>query len=155
MKTCSKCKLPKEENEFSFVKKFQKLASQCKSCNNKARQVSRDREKAGLPTLSSIKPRLFGDLNTKSPEYVLALGLRTKYGITLEHYNQLFATQGGRCSICGIHQVELEQRLCVDHNHLTEQIRGLLCKECNFGLGKFKDDKKLLLKAVNYLESWR
>lgn len=52
------------------------------------------------------------------------------------------------CRICG-----LLDKLVVDHNHSTGRLRGMLCSECNFGLGKFKDSKELLLKAFKYLES--
>lgn len=51
------------------------------------------------------------------------------------------------CEICGAEQ----QQLCVDHNHTTLQIRGLLCSHCNRGLGHFKDDPALLQKAKAYL----
>lgn len=74
-----------------------------------------------------------------------------RYGITLDQYNELFTKQGGRCAICETHQSELPDPLCIDHDHVTNQIRGLVCRTCNLGLGHFKDDPELLLKAVEYL----
>lgn len=44
--------------------------------------------------------------------------------------------------------------LCVDHNHKTGEIRGLLCGLCNSGIGHFKDKIKLLKKAIKYLENY-
>jgi len=41
----------------------------------------------------------------------------------------------------------------LDHDHKTNALRGMLCSECNFGLGKFKDDEALMKKAIWYLES--
>ena len=78
-----------------------------------------------------------------------------KYGITLEDYNRMFKEQGGSCWICNTHQMELDKRLCVDHDHAKEgkeSVRGLLCTECNRGLGTFVDDVERLKQAIKYLE---
>lgn len=63
-------------------------------------------------------------------------------------YEQLLAEQGGGCGICG---EKSEQRLSVDHDHATGQVRGLLCRGCNMGLGGFQDDTVRLRRAVEYL----
>ncbi len=76
--------------------------------------------------------------------------LKQKYGLTLEGYAQIFETQDGRCKICG--RKPGKKMLAVDHCHKTLKIRGLLCGNCNQGLGNFKDDLSLLLKAAAYLE---
>ena len=55
--------------------------------------------------------------------------------------------QKGKCAICN---QEMEKPY-VDHCHNTKKIRGLLCVNCNFGLGSFKDNPKLLMKAIKYL----
>lgn len=77
--------------------------------------------------------------------------LRKQYGINLEQYNQLLAEQNANCAICGLNQSEIPLGLAVDHNHKTNCVRGLLCLNCNQGIGKFKDDPELLLKAIGYL----
>jgi len=51
------------------------------------------------------------------------------------------------CEICG--KIE---KITIDHNHKTKKFRGLLCRICNLGLGAFKDDKNIVLKAFNYLQ---
>ena len=48
---------------------------------------------------------------------------------------------------------ELNQKLSIDHCHKTGKVRGLLCKHCNHGLGKFKDDVNLLKIAIDYLNN--
>lgn len=79
--------------------------------------------------------------------------LMKTYNITKEYYNELFEKQNGCCSICGIHQSELKKRLFVDHDHNTGKIRGLLCHNCNVGIGFFNNNEILLLKAMKYLST--
>ena len=75
-----------------------------------------------------------------------------KYGISIEEYDSMYIKQGGRCAICGKHQSEVKHRLCVDHSHKTNNIRGLLCKRCNTGLGMFSDKQNILTNAIRYLD---
>lgn len=70
-----------------------------------------------------------------------------KIGCTTELYDRLYIEQEGKCKICNIEK----DKLCVDHCHTTGKIRGLLCDNCNHGLGKFKDNTDFLNKAINYL----
>jgi len=73
------------------------------------------------------------------------------YGITLEEYEVLLIKQNNVCAICSASTGSNNKRLAVDHNHQTGVVRGLLCDDCNIGLGKFKDNPNLLIKAINYL----
>ena len=75
------------------------------------------------------------------------------YGLTPQQHNEMFAKQEGCCSICGIHQSKLIKGLHVDHCHISKKIRGLLCNQCNYGLGNFKDNIDVIKKAISYLES--
>ena len=79
------------------------------------------------------------------------LKYQNSYGITLEDYNQMFASQSGRCAICNIHEQESGKILCVDHDHNTGKVRGLLCSKCNAGIGLLGDDPDNLINAANYL----
>jgi hypothetical protein len=71
------------------------------------------------------------------------------YGITQEDYREMNEKQSGRCAIC---QTIPEKRLVVDHCHNTGRVRGLLCYDCNHGLGKFRDNVEFLLEAASYLQ---
>lgn len=77
--------------------------------------------------------------------------LKNRYGISLEDYNTLFKLQASRCKICNRHQDELNRKLHVDHDHKTREVRGLLCRDCNNGLGHFKDEVLRLREAIKYL----
>jgi hypothetical protein len=68
------------------------------------------------------------------------------------NYNALFALQDGKCVGCDRHQMEFKQALCVDHDHTTKVVRGLLCPGCNRSLGYVKESIKTLTNLVSYLE---
>ena len=71
-----------------------------------------------------------------------------------KHYDFLLEKQNGCCAICGKTEKDNGQRLAIDHNHHTHQVRALLCRNCNTGLGAFKEDEVLLVKAIQYLKDW-
>jgi hypothetical protein len=74
------------------------------------------------------------------------------YGIDINDYEKIFKDQEERCAICGIALKQLNHRvLFIDHDHVSGSIRGLLCSNCNKGIGLFKDDIKILENAINYL----
>lgn len=89
------------------------------------------------------------------------------YGMTEEQHREMFAKQKGRCGICPRKIVSRfeDTRLWtgaggapndldrVDHCHVTGVVRGLLCSDCNLGLGKFQESKKVLLSAARYLDA--
>lgn len=78
--------------------------------------------------------------------------LKHEYGITPEAYEQLKISQNGACAIC---KTVPKAALHVDHNHVTNKIRGLLCVKCNTGLGSFSDDTLRLRLAADYLEKYK
>ena len=63
------------------------------------------------------------------------------------------AAQGDGCAICGGVNDPPGRRLAIDHDHVTGQVRGLLCYRCNSAIGLFKDDVTVLRRAILYLES--
>lgn len=73
-----------------------------------------------------------------------------RYGITEQEVDKLYRQQNGRCAICRNKPI---RALGVDHCHSSGTIRGLLCENCNRGLGLFKDNVRSLQKAITYLEA--
>lgn len=75
-----------------------------------------------------------------------------RYGILPAEYDRLRKQQDYRCALCGLSEDDnLHGVLYIDHSHTTGTVRGLLCSECNSGLGKFRDNPALLRKAAEYL----
>lgn len=82
--------------------------------------------------------------------------LKDKYGITEDDYDSLLEKQDHSCAICGTDKPTGKwKRFAVDHCHHTGDIRGLLCNECNRGIGLLKDNPELLDKAALYLRNYK
>ena len=73
--------------------------------------------------------------------------IRNRYGITKEEYEKMINDQNNVCVICNN-----KDKLVVDHDHITGHVRGLLCNNCNRGLGSFKDNVQILDAAIVYLK---
>jgi hypothetical protein len=76
------------------------------------------------------------------------------FGISADDFDAMLEAQGGGCAICG-ERPDREASLHVDHCHDTGRIRGILCLNCNQGLGKFDHDPELLQRAADYLAAGR
>lgn len=77
------------------------------------------------------------------------------YGLSASDLKWMILNQNNKCKICGINfdQTTINKRINIDHNHKTNEVRGLLCINCNLGLGYFMDNHNLLFKADQYLNT--
>jgi hypothetical protein len=133
-KICGSCKKKKSLIAFSnSPNRSSGVSGWCKECENKNKR-------------------------TKYQNRIRNSNLK-KYGLDETGYQKLLQKQEGKCKICGIHETDAPSVgssrrgiLCVDHNHVTNKIRGLLCSKCNTGLGLFFDDVSNLEKAILYLK---
>jgi hypothetical protein len=123
-KTCRKCNQEKPKSDFYFANKEKtRYAVECKACSSNRTTA----------------------INKNNPNRV-NVTRRYAYGIEPEQYDTMFEKQKGLCAIC-----QKNKKLCVDHNHFTGEIRGLLCHDCNRGLGSFRDNIDFLKRALEYL----
>jgi len=174
-KTCSKCKVEKDSSCFHKSKaQPDGLANWCKTCVsqlNKQRTKEghwskhyakyRDKQLAGKKTYyqEHREAKLaYQKERRKNPEVKLRHNLdktskKTGYSkdVLIEFYTAQFAKQDGCCAICGRHQSEFGKRFDIDHDHKTNELRGLLCSGCNLGIGNLRDDAEVCLKAYMYL----
>lgn len=77
------------------------------------------------------------------------------YGIDAKKFAKLYQDQAGQCAICGIRFPPLskrEKRIVVDHNHLTGEVRGLLCGQCNSAVGMAKESVYIVERLLLYLK---
>lgn len=84
-------------------------------------------------------------------------GIVAKYGITVDELNARLEQQGGVCALCPKditgRAANGYSRACVDHDHATGRVRGLLCTACNSSLGQLGDDVAGLQRAIEYLRN--
>ena len=71
--------------------------------------------------------------------------------MTIERYDEMLHEQNMCCAICGVKAMDLPKALCVDHDHATGEVRGLLCRSCNVAIGHLRDSRELVLRAADYL----
>jgi hypothetical protein len=79
--------------------------------------------------------------------------VKRTYGIGHERVKQMFVEQNGKCAVCE-NGFRNRKDMHIDHDHSTNQIRQLLCQNCNMGIGSFKENASILLRASEYISRW-
>ena len=144
-KVCPRCKTEKPISEY-WVRRNRKgnqSASRCKICSTKINKEWRDAN-------PGYEKRRYQETKV----YTREKHLKRKYGVDLQMYNEMLISQNGVCAICG--KLEADENhgvLHVDHCHETNQVRGLLCRNCNHVLGLFEDKPDRLQSAIKYLSN--
>lgn len=134
-KRCTKCGIEKELTEYSFKRPTNRkpgFQCRCKSC------CAEDTK----------------DWYTKNKDKAKDYRLRKAYGFGLDEYNARLLAQSFSCPLCGVEFSDGDfgpNSPVVDHCHTQGHVRGILCNECNRGLGYFHDNKEALMKAAQYL----
>jgi len=174
MKTCTKCNINKELTDFPKEKNGKNgLRSNCKSCHkikmakwrednpekykqNTKRSYIRNKDKKKIQTdlwrkKNPDKVKQYEMNRIRDPIKQKIWDLKKHFGISLEEYNDMLTKQNNCCKICYRNQSEFQKALCVDHNHKTGKIRGLLCFPCNQAIGLLKDNMHTCFAAGEYL----
>jgi hypothetical protein len=138
-KHCKSCSTTKPVSEFGLLRgKPRHICKECRKLESKNwYENNKDRKK---------------ELSRKYKHVKKDRDLQSTYGIDLETYNRMLAQQNHKCKICHAHQDGLKRAMCVDHDHVTGKVRGLLCGTCNRSLGLLKDNVNTLMRAVYYLQ---
>ena len=131
-----------EETLRRAIESFNKVKWDKEKIQNQARKFSKERFKKEIKKFPYDKE--------KSRES----RLKTFFGLSVEEYNKMLHSQNYSCSICRVPAKNFTQSLAVDHNHDTNQIRGLLCTRCNVLLGYAHESTELLQSAIDYLIYW-
>lgn len=85
-------------------------------------------------------------------DYRRRLYFKRKYGVTPEQRDEMIAAQAGKCAICSMPFGPRHTDTHLDHCHKSGLVRGILCRECNTGMGMMNDDPAVLQAALDYLQ---
>ncbi len=131
-KVCSRCGIDKPFSEYP--KRADRpigVRPACRECQRKIDTQYRTTEKGKRKTRKQ-------------------LWKQAGINITYEEYTKKYETVGGRCEICG----DLKDNLCVDHDHRTGIIRGLLCTPCNLAIENLKESPEIMNNAITYIKKY-
>lgn len=151
MKTCSKCRI-KQEMRFFVTDNRQKdkLSRSCKKC--RSAWFKNWRNTSPIAKLSEQRRTRKYQSSEKGRRQLKHYDLKKNYGFSIAGYEALLLKQDNACAICAKSADKSRFGvLAVDHDHISGEIRGLLCNLCNVGLGHFQDNSALLDKASSYL----
>lgn len=134
VKICCYCRAELPTTEFHRNRNLSDgLAGRCKPCNNDYKKRWRKKN----PELNKLTKGTWKPIRRFR-----------KYGITPCDFTRMRIERGDRCDVCGT----VYPKLAIDHDHETGRVRGLLCLNCNTGLGQFRDSVELLNAAIRYLD---
>jgi hypothetical protein len=166
MKTCTICKIEKDEEGFHFKRKDKlQRDTRCKEClktyfksyvldsSIKRKTCTSCKVEHDISHFSKDKNNI-GGYRPSCKTCARDSHLQRLYGINLREYTEFLEDQDHSCAICTIHLSEYSQRFKhfhVDHDHSTGEVRGLLCHNCNRALGMLQDDVVVLENAIKYL----
>lgn len=176
MKTCTACKKELPLDAFNVGRGRLGREAKCKECRNarwrEYRSTAKGREATRRHNSTSAKKAVRAkyartekrkkssrkyEKTTKGQINVRKYTLKRKYQMTLQQYQCMFSAQGGACAICGERGTGTNgpgrHPLCVDHDHSTNKIRGLLCGRCNRMIGLAKDRIEILFSAMGYIQT--
>lgn len=117
-------------------------------------------KRRGDPGTAQRERAPWGEATWHDPDVSRDKKLRVEYGLTPEAYDELLRRQGGGCAVCKSpdprwKRARAVRSFCVDHDHETGHVRGLLCSPCNRGVGLLQDSPEVLEAAARYLRAAR
>ena len=143
IKKCLICLVEKPIDDFYFSNGYPQ--GYCKKCQNLFAKKWREENKSYLKEYKREKEKLI------TPELRARRKLLHRYGLTIEKYNEMSDSQNGVCAICK-NKCRTRKNLSVDHCHVTKNVRGLLCNDCNNMIGRANDNPSILRSGAEYLE---
>lgn len=144
-KTCNRCKETKTLSDFyKSTKMVSGLSVYCKACTGDGHRAWVAKNK---PEVAAKMRKYRAD----HPDYFKHYDRKRLYNIDAETFTAMLDQQEHRCAICRADAPSKAGTFHVDHDHTTGKIRGLLCHNCNVGLGNFRSSKVFLTAAIEYL----
>ncbi len=151
------CRLCRNEASAAYKERNKEII---RKKNQEYSKRTRGRAKAWLDEDRKKHPERYKNYAAKYYDEVKEIQITKKiiraYGLSVPEYDQMIIDCDNKCHICRKSETYLFagkiRRLCLDHDHKTGKLRGLLCFACNMALGKFGDDQMRLQSAIDYLK---
>jgi len=135
MKQCSRCKEKKDLSLFSKdTARKDGHNHRCKACHS---DVGKEWKQRADPQ--------------KLKENQYKAHIKHKYGVSIEWVEERLAAHDYKCKVCETEMKLHTNTVAIDHCHETGEVRDVVCKKCNLAMGQFRDDPKLIEKAIDYL----
>jgi len=150
MKVCKNCNEPKLDSDFAVAKRWK---------DSDGNVIKEDLRPSCKKCYVSYKKQWHQDQLKKNPNHYFEFNLKAEWGLVPEDYYRMLKEQNDKCLICGIDEDTYkktsvhQQRFVIDHCHLTDTLRGLLCSKCNQGIGLLNDSSEVTRKASIYLHN--
>lgn len=157
----------REQQRASYAKGREKYLERARQCRQENREVLAEKQRAyhagnreyiaersakwreaNRETLAVKKRKYAAENRDHAADYKR----ERNYGVTRLQYDEMVALGGDGCWVCGKTNLSGRQ-LAVDHDHETGTVRGLLCSNCNSGLGKIGDSLAAVLRMAQYLQT--
>ncbi len=159
-KVCTKCGIEKPIGEFRFKKGYKdNIDSYCILCrrnyDNNYFIANKDKFHIKRKQWRTKHAEKIRQNRIKNSQKAKIYKLKKLYGMSWEEFQLLYKQQNGICGICKeilLIKGKHNEVCCVDHDHITYKIRGLLCHKCNKTLGLLKDNPDLCYAAGDYLK---
>jgi hypothetical protein len=149
---CWKCGAVKHSGQFSRYKNI------CTECYSNQFRVDNTKRKSNPNKKEEDRLRYLKNKDEykrrrQKPEFKEKMAHTKRYqryGLTEDQYNRMVESHANQCGICR----RSDKKLFVDHNHGTNKVRGLICDNCNRGIGHMQDSITILQMAIDYLAKY-
>lgn len=142
-KQCRACKVTKPLSEFQSGKTIDGHANTCRVCIHERWKKWYEKNNTEKRSLNAARNQAFAAVDPAQYRFNRRL---VRYRLTEEQYNELLAKFDGMCHAC-----KQAPATDIDHDHLTQEVRGLLCSPCNLGIGNLGDSLDRVEAAYRYL----
>ena len=130
---CNKCNIEKDVSLFEWQKNRPNPRKTCKLCRSRVPRTEEQIKK---------RAEYVKNLYSRRKDHYRYVAEKSLYGVSKDQFEYDY------CAICGS-----KKRLHIDHCHKSGDVRGLLCQNCNFGIGNLKDSIDNLKAAILYLQN--
>ena len=150
----------KQRNREQYEKNKQERISYAKEYYFKNLSKKKEQDKARYEIVKELQNKRYKDFRKNNPDYVRERDkkywLKKKYGISVEQFAEMWASQNGKCANtrCSTLLFRGKGGFGIDHCHSTGKVRGLLCMKCNVSLGNVEDNISKLIGLIFYLKKY-